>query len=112
MCICTYIYIYIHTCRRICTEILLSHKKDEMMPFATTWMDLKIIITSEVSQRKTNTIWYCLYVESKKMMQMNYLQNRDRFTYLENEITVTRGEEVGKNRQIGSLGWTCTHCYN
>ena len=53
---------------RICTEILLSHKKDEMMPFATTWMDLKIIITSEVSQRKTNTIWYCLYVESKKMM--------------------------------------------
>ena len=69
MCICT--YIYIHTCRRICTEILFSHKKDEMMPFATTWMDLKIILTSEVSQRKTNTVWDCLYVESKKMMQMN-----------------------------------------
>ena len=41
------------------------------MPFATTWMDLKIILTSEVSQRKTNTVWDCLYVESKKMMQMN-----------------------------------------
>ena len=28
-------------------------------------MDLEIIIVSEVSQRKTNTIWYHLYVEYK-----------------------------------------------
>ena len=34
--------------------ILLSHKKNEIMPFATTWMDLEIIILSEVSQTKTN----------------------------------------------------------
>ena len=27
-----------------------SHKKIEIMPFAVTWMDLKIIILSEVSQ--------------------------------------------------------------
>ena len=30
--------------------ILLSHKKDEVMPFAVTWMDLVIIVLSEVSQ--------------------------------------------------------------
>ena len=30
--------------------ILLSHKKNEIMPFATAWMDLEIIIPSEVSQ--------------------------------------------------------------
>ena len=29
-------------------------KKDEIMPFATTWMQLQIIILSEVSQRNTN----------------------------------------------------------
>ena len=34
-------------------------------------MDLEIIILSEVSQRKTNVIWYCLQVESKQIIQMN-----------------------------------------
>jgi len=32
-------------------------KKNEIMPFVVTWMDLKIIILSEVRQRKTNIIW-------------------------------------------------------
>ena len=57
-----YIYIYIHTHN----GILLSHKKSEILSFATTWMDVEITILSEISQRKTNIIWYHLYVESKK----------------------------------------------
>ena len=51
-------------------EYYSAIKKSEIMPFAATWMDLQIIKLSEVSQRKTN-IWYHLYVESRKMIQMN-----------------------------------------
>ena len=39
-------------------------KMNEIMPFAATWMQLEIIILSELSQRKTNTIFH-LYMESK-----------------------------------------------
>ena len=34
--------------------ILLSHKKNEMMPFAATWMQLETIILSEISQKEKN----------------------------------------------------------
>ena len=42
-----------------------SHKKNEILPFAVTWMDLENIMPSEISQKKANTAWYHLYVESK-----------------------------------------------
>ena len=34
--------------------ILLSHKKNEIMPFTATWLDIEIIILSEVNQTKIN----------------------------------------------------------
>ena len=41
---------------------LLSHKKEQNLPFTTTWMDLDITL----SEVKTNIRQYRLYVESKK----------------------------------------------
>ena len=35
---------------------LLTIKKEEILPFAMTWMDLEDILLSELSQKKTNTI--------------------------------------------------------
>ena len=46
--------------------ILLSHKKNEILSFAKTWMDLESVTLSEISQTKTNTLYHHLYVESKK----------------------------------------------
>ena len=45
-------------------EYYSAIKKNETLPFAATWMNLEIIVLSEVSQKKTNAIWYHIYVES------------------------------------------------
>ena len=45
----------------------LSHKKkNEILPFAATWMDPEIVVQSRVRQWETNTIWHHAHVESKK----------------------------------------------
>ena len=41
-------------------------KKNEIMSFAATWMDLEIIILGEISHKKTNNIWYHLDMKSRK----------------------------------------------
>ena len=43
----TYIYIYI-------AEYYSAIKKNKIMPFAATWMDLELIILSKVSQTEKN----------------------------------------------------------
>ena len=62
------------------------------MLFATTWMNIKLIIISEVIQRKTNIIWFCLHVESKKRYKWTYLHNRNRSTAMGSRIMVTKVE--------------------
>ena len=59
--------------------LLLSRKKNEIT-FTATWMDLEIIILSEISQKKTSIISFYLYVESKKMMIQMHLLSRNRLT--------------------------------
>ena len=56
--------------------ILLSHKKNEVMPFAAAWKDLEIIILNEESQRQiaydVTYMW-----NLRKWYKRIYLQNRD-----------------------------------
>lgn len=44
------------------------------MSFVATWLDLETVVLSKVTQteRRTDTTWHHLYVESKKTMQISY----------------------------------------
>ena len=61
--------VYVHN------GILLSHKKSEIIPFAATWMDLEIVILSEVSQTEKITCHGVTYMWNlKKRYKSIYLQ--------------------------------------
>ena len=47
-----YVYIYIYTHTHTHTHNGILAIKNEIMPFAAIWMDIEIIILSEVSQKE------------------------------------------------------------
>ena len=57
---CTYTFIHTHTHTQKNTTQPL--KKNGVLPFAKTWLDLEVIMLSEISQRNTNTICYNVYI--------------------------------------------------
>ena len=71
-------------------------------------MDLEYILLSKISQSKTNSIYH-LYVESKKMIQMN-LQNRNR-NDSENKLMVTKEESWRRDKleEFGINKYTLLH---
>ena len=66
-------------------------------------MDLNIVILSEIRQRKTNIIWYHLYVECKKNDTNSLFMNRNRLTDLENDFMITEGKVGGKRQWNWSI---------
>ena len=72
-------------------------KKNEILSFAATWMDLENIILSEVSQIKTNIMRYLLYVESKKMIEMKLFTKQKQIHPHRKQIySNQRGKGVGE----------------
>ena len=61
-------------------------------------MDLEGIMISEISQRKTNTIWSHLYVDSKKQRNKTKWQQID----TQKKYVLVRGEEFGEGK-IGKV---------
>ena len=46
--------------------MLLSHKKNETMPFAAVWMDINIIIISDMSVRESQISYDIAYMWNLK----------------------------------------------
>ena len=91
------------------------------MPFAATWMDLsnmngEIVILSEVSQTEEKyhmTFLICGILKNiYDTNELIYKTKTDLQTQRMNLwLPWLQGEKNRGKEQLGSLGWTHTHCY-
>ena len=85
-------------------------KKNEIMSFAATWMDLEIIIISEISQTESNKYHMILLIhgvqktnETNKLICKNEIDTHTQKT----NLWLPVGE--GEDGQMRSLGLTQMH---
>ena len=86
-----YIYIYRQIDRQIDTmEYYSAIKKNEIMPFAKTWIDLQIVILNEISQK-----------EKDKYHDITYMWN---LKYDTNELIYEIDSQIYREQTCGCQG--------
>ena len=79
------------------------------MPFTATWMELEIIIVSEVNQRAKEkyhmTSLTC--VKEKKKIQMKLFTDRNRLKDFKNKLMVAKGERLGREEDEKTTANCC-----
>ena len=83
---------YTHTHTHTHTEYSLAIKRNESLPLATTWMELKGIMLSEISQ--TENVKQC-------MLSYHLSVEKQRRSHTEDKPVVTSGEWEGGRGKIG-----------
>ena len=53
---------YLYLDRDLC-KLFFFLPENEVLPFAAMWMDFEGIMLSDISQTRTNIIWFHLHVE-------------------------------------------------
>uniref|UniRef100_A0A8D1MZ39 DUF1725 domain-containing protein n=2 Tax=Sus scrofa TaxID=9823 RepID=A0A8D1MZ39_PIG len=82
-------------------EYYSAIKKNEIMPFAATWMELEILTLSEVSQKEKNKYHMISLISGIQYMgQMNLSTEKK---IMENRLVITKREGKGVG-WIGNLG--------
>ena len=76
-------------------ECYSAMKKNEIVPFAATWMDLEMIMQSKVSQKDK---YYTVSLVRPKIYTNELTYETERLTDTENRLPVTKGSGRG-------LGW-------
>ena len=91
---CIHTHTHTHT-QTHTMEYYSAIKKNKILPFEATWMDLENIILCEVGQ--TNIIFYNLYMESKKYEKLVNIIKKQTHRYREQ----TSGYQWGERRVEG-----------
>ena len=99
ICVCRYIYVYIYIYLHTMGNCPVL-KKIEIMPFATTWIDQRFIL-SEVSQTKRNIIWYHMWNLKYDTSKLFYKTETHRKT---GQIGESRPELKGGNFEYWNPG--------
>ena len=77
-------------------EYYSAVKKNEIMPFAATWMDLEIITLNEDRERQMSyDIAYMWNVKKNDTNELIY-KNRNRPTDVENNLMIPKEKGVGE----------------
>ena len=87
-------------------EYYSATKNNEIMPFAATWVDLKIIILSK-SEREGQISYEITHIWNLKRWSWGSLQSRNRLIDIEAKLMVTKLEEPIKS--CLGLTDTCVH---
>ena len=83
------------------TEYYSATTKNEIMPFAATWIQLEMIIVSEVRKRKTNTM-VSLICGIRNMTQMNLFMKQTESQTRRIDWWLQGGGGLGRD---GVRGW-------
>ena len=84
-------------------EYYLAITKNKIMPFAATWLELEILILSEVSQKERDKYHMISLISGIKYMEQMNFSTEKKLIDLEKRLVVAKGEGKGVGL-IESLG--------
>ena len=102
MCTHTHTHTHAHTRMQV-MEYYSATNKNEIMPFVATWMDLQIIVLSEVSQKQKDKYLKSLVYGIKNTTQMNLsTKHKQAQKYREQHCCQEEGKGLeGKDWEVG-----------
>lgn len=86
------------------TVLILAMKKNEIMPFAATWLDLEITILRKSDSERQISCDIIYMWNLKRWYKWIYLQNRNGLTDIEGRLVVIKGYSGRRESWFGSLG--------
>ena len=82
-----------------CALPILAMRKNEIWPFAATWMELEGIALSEINQRRTDIICFHSCVDLETLNRKPWERGRGKNSYKQS------GKEANHKRLLNTENW-------